>query len=50
MLPHSEDRTMAIQKVQTLAALAFGLFGLQSAGCSFMSSYGPPADYREVGR
>jgi len=37
-----------MHKPPTLLALALGLFGIQSAGCSFMSSYGPPPDYREV--
>jgi hypothetical protein len=37
-----------MQKVWPLTDLALGLFGLQSAGCSYMAAYGPPPDYREV--
>jgi hypothetical protein len=31
-----------------LAALALGLFSIPSTGCSFLGSYGPPPDYRQV--
>ena len=40
-----------VQKPPTslaLAALALGLFSIPSTGCSFLGSYGPPPDYRQV--
>lgn len=37
-----------MQKIQPLIAFAFGLFGIQSAGCSYLASYGPPPNYREM--